>query len=74
VFHLYSKDGVINLGAFAAFHAANRAIRSNFCSAKIPLLSLARAKAFGFRLPKTAKAVLIPYLGHSFWKKSAFSK
>jgi hypothetical protein len=36
-----------------------RAIRSNFCSAKIPLLSLAREKAFGFRLPKTAKAVLI---------------
>jgi hypothetical protein len=35
-----------NVGAFfAAFYTAkNRAIRSNFCSAKIPLLSLARLK------------------------------
>jgi hypothetical protein len=30
------------MGAFPALRAGNRAIRSNFCFAKIPLLSLAR--------------------------------
>jgi hypothetical protein len=55
-----------NLGAFFAA-AKNRAIRLYlFCrrQKRIPLLSLARAKAAGFRLSKTAS---VPFLSCKFF-------
>jgi hypothetical protein len=68
------------LGAFLALRAKNRAIRGSAIApaaarrAPRPLLSLARAEAFGFRLSKTALRFLFwvfrPLGGGIFPKKT----